>query len=94
MITLDIGDVAELEAAITNSKSGDPVDPSAPTFKVQTPSGDVDEVDATKGATGVYTGEFICTEAGIHELLYLGSGANAAAGELRFRVREPRVPRA
>ena len=94
MITLDIGDVAELEATITNTKSGNAVDPSTPTFNVLTPSGDVEGAEATKGTAGVYTGEFICTEAGIHELLYLGSGPNAVAGELRFRVREPRVPRA
>ena len=93
MKTIDLGDVAELEATVTNSKTGDLADPDTPAWKVVEPSGETAEPEATKVSKGVYICTFTPTEAGIHRLLFVGTGANQGAGESRFQVRVPTVPR-
>jgi hypothetical protein len=89
----DVGDVVEIEASVTNAKSGSAVDPTSPLFRVQTPAGDTEDLTPTKSATGKYSCSYLSAEPGTHRILYLGTGTNAVAGETQFRVREPRVPR-
>lgn len=90
---LDIGDVAEISAAVTNGETSESVDPTSPKFRVTTPSGDTEDVTATKLGTGRYGCEYPCGESGLHQVLFIGTGTNAVAGEVQFRVRRPRVPR-
>jgi len=69
------------------------VDPDEPLFRVLTPSGDLSDLEVVRVSKGIFRCLFEHDEPGEHVVLYLGKGAHRIGGEVRYRVRTPRVSR-
>lgn len=93
MRTVDIGDVVELEATVTKTKDGSPAKPEDFYWKVVPPSGNPSKPAVVEEGEGVFSGTYEPTKAGEHLYLFLAKGGDKVAGEGKFMVRTPKVPR-
>ncbi len=93
MLTVDLGDTVELEAKVQGTLSKELVDPDEPLFRVLQPNGETVDPEVEHPSIGKFLCTFDPTEDGVHEWLYAGEGEWKTAGEAKFRVREPKVPR-
>ena len=94
MNTYDLGDVIKCMATFTNT-SGTAVDPATITFKAKVPrSGTITtyvysvDPQLIKEDTGVYYVHFVPTTHGEWYYRWAGTGANAAAAEKTFNIRD------
>jgi hypothetical protein len=89
--TFQVGDKPRLEGTFTNS-AGTAIDPTAVSFKVKDPSGNIDTYvygtnpEVVKEGTGVYYADIEADEAGTWYYRYFSTGTGQAAGEGSFEV--------
>jgi hypothetical protein len=87
----DIGDVVELEGKFTDV-AGAPANPGAVALRIRKPDGTVLTPTPTSSVVGTWSHTFSVDLSGWWNFRFIGTGANAAAEEGRFFVRNPIVP--
>lgn len=93
MKTIDLEQTAEMEAEVTSRKTGELADPDDPDWRVLTPGDELAGPEVVKVSKGKYIALYDPTEWGEHLFLFRGKGEHRVAGESRFMVRKPKVPR-
>ncbi len=94
--TYDVGDVARLSAAFTQTAVA--IDPSTVTVTYVTPSGNTTvyvyavNAELVKASTGNYYVDVALTAAGIYRWRWVSTGTGAAASEGWLQVRQQDVP--
>lgn len=88
MTTYDLGDVASLAVAITDS-AGAAANAGAVALTVTLPDGTTVTPTVTNAATGSYTASYTPTLPGRHGVRWVATGANASAFTDSFTVMDP-----
>lgn len=91
--TYDIGDVAELSGAFTDTYTGAAVEPQTVVCTVRKPNGTTLTPDVADHGDGTYTAEVTLDRPGSWWYAFDGIGGEQASGERELRVRTRRVTR-